>query len=319
MSEPKIGSLSEFSRELVSLVERVASGVVAVRSAAYRVVSGVCLSENLIAIPEHELKRTDQVPVVLRDGTQVNATILGRDQSVDVAVLRTDGTALRPLPAADVESVKPGTLAAVVGMTIDVGPSSSLGTIGAVGGPRRTWRAGRLSHFIRLDANVYPSQSGAAVVNTNGELIGMASTALLRHAAVALPLATLQRVADELVKSGRIRRGYLGVGVEEVPIPEFLREKLGVDAHSGLMLLTVEPGSPAANAGLQLGDIILSLDKQATSSPEELQEALRGDAVGRTLEAVLIRAGNVLSASIHISERTGRSKEGSARESKEGE
>ena len=314
MSEAKRFGLAGFSEEIENLVETVAKGVVAVRAAAYRVVSGVCLSEELVALPDHELKRKDSVPIVLRDGTQANATILGRDQSVDVAVLRTEPGVLKALATANPETIRPGMLAAVVGMTVDVGPSSSLGTIGAVGGPRRTWRAGRLSQFLRLDANLYPSQSGAAVANASGELIGMASAALLRHAAVALPMETLRRVADELLKEGRIRRGYLGVGIEEVPIPEFLREKLRIEAQSGLMLLTVESGASAANAGLQLGDILLSLDKQPTSSPEELQEVLRGDAVGRTFEAVLIRAGNLITIPVQVSERAR-----SAKESDQGE
>ena len=183
---------------------------------------------------------------------EVNATILGRDQSVDVAVLKTDTKSPKTAGNSESRNIRAGMLAAVVGMTIDVGPSSKLGTIGDSGRSTSTWRAGRLSQFIRLDVNLYPSQSGAAVVNVSGELIGMASAALLRHAAVVLPVATLRRVADELVKES-IRRGYLGVGIEEVPIPEFLREKLRIEAQSGLMLLTVEPGASAANAGLQTG------------------------------------------------------------------
>jgi serine protease Do len=303
MSDTKWLGLTEFSHALERLVETSAQGVVAVRAAGYRVVSGVCLGEGLIALPDHELKRKDKVPVVLPDGTEVSATILGRDQSVDVAVLNIEAGVLKPLATANPETIRAGMLAAVVGMTIDVGPSSSFGIIGAVGGPRRTWRAGRLSQFIRLDVNLYPSQSGAAVVNVSGELIGMANAALLRHAGLALPVATLRRVADELVKEGRIRRGYLGVGIEEVPIPEFLREKLRIAAQSGLMLLTVEPGASAANSGLQLGDILLSFDKQPTSTPEELQELLRGDAIGRSFDAVLIRAGNLLTVPITISEK----------------
>ena len=314
MSETRTLGLADFSKALEDLVETAGQGVVAVRAAGHRVVSGVCLGEDLIALPEHELKRKDNVPVVLRDGTEVNATILGRDQSVDVAVLKTETGVLKPLAPANPDTIRAGMLAAVVGMTIDVGPSSSIGTIGAVGGPRRTWRAGRLSQFIRLDVNLYPSQSGAAVVNVSGELIGMANAALLRHAGLAVPVATLRRVADELVREGRIRRGYLGVGIEEVPIPEFLREKLRIEAQSGLMLLTVEPGASAANSGLQLGDILLSFDKQPTGSPEELQEILRGDAIGRTFQAVLIRAGVLLTVPITISEKAR-----SVRNSNEGE
>src|SRR5690242_4428281 len=115
MSDTKMLGLAEFSHALEYLVETAARGVVAVRAAGYRVVSGVCLAEDLIALPEHELKRKDKVPVVLRDGTEVSATVLGRDQSVDIAVLKTEAGVLNPLPTANPETIRAGMLAAVVG------------------------------------------------------------------------------------------------------------------------------------------------------------------------------------------------------------
>jgi len=295
--------LSGLSQALVELVERTVSGVVAVKAAPYRVVSGLAVGEDLIAVANHALRREDRIPVHAADGTEASATILGRDSSVDLAVLRVEGLKLNRLQAADASLLKAGCLAAVVGLTIDAGPTASLGILGAVGASRRTWRGGRLDQFLRLDVNLYPSQSGAAVVDFEGKLIGLATPALLRHSAVAIPVTTLNRMADELLREGRIRHGYLGVGLQPVAIPSAWRDKIGITAEEGLMVLSVEPESPADKASLQLGDILISLDGKALGDIDELQTSLRGDAVGQTISVVLVRGGETVEAHVTISER----------------
>lgn len=302
MSSTVITDMSGLSQALIGLVERASAGVVAVKAAPYRVVSGVILDESLVAVADHSLRREGRIPIQTFKGAQAEATILGRDPSLDLGFLKVENERLAPLTAADPALLKPGTLAAVVGLTIDVGPSASLGILGAVGGPRRTWRGGTLDHFFRLDVNLYPSQSGAAVVNPEGQLIGLATPGLLRHSSVAVPVVTLRRIGDELVREGRIRYGYLGVGLHPVAIPA-LREKLGLTAESGLILLSVEPESPASASGWLVGDILISLDGKRVSDIDELQTALRGNAVGRTLKAILLRGGELVETQIVVSER----------------
>ncbi len=296
--------LTGLSEALVHLVAQASPGVVAVKAAPYRVVSGVSLREGLVAVADHTLRREDRVPVHGADGAQGTATILGRDPGVDLAFLKVEGLPLAPLKAREAASIRAGTLAAIVGLTIDAGPSASLGIIGAAGPARRTWRGGTLDSFLRLDVNVYPSQSGAAVVDAEGALIGLATPGLLRHSAVAVPVATLNRVADELLRQGRIRQGYLGVGLQPVGIPASLREKAGVDQESGLMVLSVEPESPAERAGLQLGDILLSLHGRSIEDVDDVQAALRGDAVGSTAAVALLRGGERIQTQLTISERS---------------
>jgi S1-C subfamily serine protease len=298
-----MADLSAFSRALADLVEKAATGVVAVKAAPYRVVSGLIVREDLIAVSNQSLRREDQIPIQAVDGMQAAATILGRDPTVDLAFLKVQSGKLKPLTAADPASLKAGTLAAVVGLTIDAGPSASLGILGAVGGTRRTWRGGTLDHFFRLDVNLYPSQSGAAVVNAEGHVIGLATLGLLRHSAVAVPLITLNRIAEELLQEGRIRHGYLGVGLHPVEIPALLRSKLEVTAESGLILLSVEPQSPADIAGWLVGDILIALDGKAVTDIDELQTALRGNAVGRSMNVSLLRGGQLIETQITVSER----------------
>lgn len=300
--------LSALSHDIAELVQRTAQGVVAVRAAAYRNASGVSISEDLIALADPTLRREGNIPVQAADGTEGTGTLLGRDPSIHVAFLKVAGLALKPLAPRDPNELKAGMLAAVVGLTTDAGPSASLGILGAVSGPRRTWRGGTLDHFIRLDVNTYPSQSGAAVVDSEGGLIGMSVPGLLRFSAVAVPVQTLNRVADELLQQGRIRRGYLGVGLQPVAVPPALREKIGSAQESGLIILSVEPGSAAEQAGIQLGDILITLGEKSLADVDDLQNALRGENVGRHLKLVVLRGGQRVETAVAISERAGRAR-----------
>ena len=303
MSNTEQGVLSSFSSALVALTNKTASGVVAVKSAAYRVVSGIRLHDDLIAVAGHSLRREDRVPVQGWDGRSAVATILGREPAIDLAILKAEGLGGELLQAADPGQLKAGMLAAVVGMTVDVGPSTSLGMLGAVGGARRMWRGGTLDQFLRLDLNLYPSQAGAAVVDTEGKLIGMATPGLSRHSTIAVPVATIERLAAELLKEGRVRLGYLGVGMQPVAVPKNLREKLKQPQEAGLIILNVEPESPAERAGLQVGDILLRLGGTAITEIEELQAALRGDAVGATVKALVLRGGEPAEIDVMVTER----------------
>jgi S1-C subfamily serine protease len=303
MSSTETKTLDTFSDELVELVAKTTPGIVAVKAAPYRVVSGIAIAPDLVAISEHTLKREERIGVVLGAGGETTASLVGRAPGIDLAVLRVEGAQLTPLKETSPGDLKTGALAAVVGYTADVGPSVSLGVIGALGGPRRTWRNGTLDEFIRLDVNLYPSQAGAAVVDMNGALIGAATPALSRHSSIAVPLGTVRRVAQELVQSGRIRRGYLGVGVQPVAIPASLRERAGIKAEAGLMLLSIEPDGPAEHSGLQLGDILISIGARATPDVDDLQDALSGDAIGKTQEATVVRGGEIMRLPVSIRER----------------
>ena len=300
--------LAGLSQSLVKLVEETSGGVVAVKGAPYRVVSGVSLREDLIAVADHSLRREGRVSIQASHSQSGTAVILGREPSLDVAFLKTEGVTLTPLAVSDAGSFRAGMLAAVIGMTMDVGPSVSLGVLGAVGGPRRTWRGGTLDSFLRLDVNLYPSQSGAAVVDVDGKLIGMATPGLSRHSTLAVPMTTLQRISEELLREGRIRHGYLGVGLQPVAILKSLRDKHGIEAESGLIVLSIESDSPAEQAGLQLGDVLIAIGGKALEDVEDLQSLLRGDAVGKTVRANLLRGGEPVEVDITIGERVRKSR-----------
>ena len=306
MSEVAEFDLQSYSAAISALVEKAGTYVAAVKSAPYRITSGVIFRQDLIAVNNHLLKREGKIPVHLPSGDAAEANIVGRDPALDVAVLQV-ASAHWGVPATEEDvALRAGALAVVVGRTLDAGLSASAGILGAVGGPRRSWRGGELERFLRLDVNLYPSQAGAAVVSASGGFVGMATAAILRHSALAVPMGTLNSTANELLSEGGIRQGYLGVGLQPVSIPEHLRTKSPLAGETGLMIVSIEPGTSAEKAGLQLGDILIAAANTSLTHVESLMGTLRGSLIGKPMRFTILRAGEVTTMEIEIAERLGR-------------
>jgi serine protease Do len=297
MSTNQLMGLSGFSQAMGTLVENAGRGVVAVKAAAYRTTSGVALGNSLIAVANHSLRREGAIPIQKPDGTAIKATILGRDPAIDLAILKSEAPNETVLAGAESDSIKVGTLAWIVGASIDVGTTASAGIIGARGPARKNWRGGTLDQFLRLDVNFYPSQSGAAVVNVEGKLLGMATPALSRHSTVVIPMTTIERVSAELLEHGGFRQGYLGIRVQPVRVEDQDGQE------TGLIVLSVESNSPAADAKLLLGDVMLSIDGKRTTDIDDLHSSLRGSAVGKQVPATIVRGGKVMQIELTVAER----------------
>jgi len=240
---------------------------------------------------EHAIRREEDITVTLPDGKSAAATLAGSDQSTDIAVLKVDAEGV-VLPS--VGAPTPGNLALTIGRSADSGVNATLGAISAVSGSWRTWRGGRLDHYIRLDLTLYPQSTGAVVVDVEGRAIGIATPALSRIAGVAIPSATLNRVVDELLTRGQVARGYLGVGLQPVELP---------DHQKGLIILSLGENGPAAKAGLLMGDIMVSLNGVAVAEPEDVQNIVESNAVGAKLTAGVVRGGVARSIEVVIGER----------------
>jgi S1-C subfamily serine protease len=140
------------------------------------------------------------------------------------------------------------------------------------------------------------------VVDAQSEVIGIASAGLSRTSLLAIPAATIDRVTDELLRQGHIAHGYLGVGLQPIPLPEHLRTKLK-SAESGLIVLSAEPDGPAGQAGVLIGDVLIALDGRSVSGTDDVQEFLSGDRVGKPLKASLLRGGELIERTITVGER----------------
>jgi S1-C subfamily serine protease len=285
--------LAALSNELAGAVERTAHAVVAVHARPRFSSSGVFWRPGVIVTAEHTIRREEDIEVTLPGGKNVAATIAGSDPGTDLAVLRIEDQSAKPLPLAAAAPV-PGQLALSIGRSADSGVNATMGIISAVGPSWRTWRGGRLDSYIRLDLTLYPGSSGGAAVNTAGEVIGIASSALSRIAGVAIPASTVDRVVDEILTRGSVARGYLGVGLQPVELP---------DHQKGLIVLSLASEGPAAKAGVLVGDILVTIGGQPVADTDDIQSALEGHKVGTGIEAGLLRGGASKSLTITIGER----------------
>jgi len=298
-------AMVSLSNELVKLVEEFQSSVVAVHARAHYPSSAVVWRPGVIVTAEHTLQQEEDIQVTLPDGKTAAATLAGRDSSTDVAVLKVEG-ATAVAPPADGESPKVGELALVLGRSPDSGPNASFGVVSAVSGPWRTWRGGRLDQYIRLDARLFPNSSGGAVVDGRGRLLGIATSGLSRIAGLAIPASSVNRVVDAVLAKGHVPRGYLGVSVQPIAIPAALRARLGISNEAGVMVVSAEPGGPADQAGVLLGDIVVSLGAASLEGIEDVQSFSESAAIGKPVTAKLIRAGAFQEVTITVGERPGR-------------
>lgn len=298
-----VGALQALSDELASAVDRASRGVVAVHGRPRIGSSGILWSPDVVVTASHTVKRDDDLSVTLADGRRIAATLAGRDAGTDIAVLRLAEQSGPAAPVAEDAAVRIGQLVLAVGRTGDDGPSASFGIVSAVSGAWRTWRGGQIEQFIRLDLAIYFGFSGSPLVSASGELLGLNSSGLVRGAAVALPLSTVRRIATELLSKGRIARGFLGIGMQPVRLPEPLRQSLHLESEGALIVVGIEPGGPAERAGMFVGDVIVALDGAPLTEPEQLQATLGGERVGKGLKLSVVRGGSLVEVNLIVGER----------------
>src|SRR6266568_5986535 len=212
--------LIEFSNALAQTTERAAASAVAVHTEPRGSSSGVIWRAGVIVTAEHALRRDEDIQVTLPDGRVVAATPAGRDASTDLAVLKCAEANSAVAEMSDVSAIKPGNLALVVGRTRASGPVAALGAVSLVVAERRTWTGAALAPYIRLDVGVQPTAVGGAVIDPPGRIMGIATPRFARFGALAVPAPTVNRVVETLLQKGRIPRGYLGVGLQPVRLPD---------------------------------------------------------------------------------------------------
>jgi S1-C subfamily serine protease len=295
--------LIELSNALVKATDHTALSVVAVHTEARGSSSGVIWRPGVIVTTEHALRRDEEIQATLPDGRMVPATLAGRDPSTDLAVLKCPDAGPASAEQGDAVAIKPGSITLVVGRTRASGPVAALGVVSLVVSERQTWSGSSLAPYIRLDVGLQPTAVGGAVVDAHGKVLGIASPRFARFGAIAIPAATVDRVAETLLQKGRIPRGYLGVALQPVRLPDHLRQSLQHKEKTAVIILEVEPNGPAHKAGIVIGDILVSLAGQSISRPENVQPHLQGENIGKSLNAKVVRGGAVRDVSISVGDR----------------
>ena len=285
----------------VSAIEKVSPSVVRVSARRSYDLSGVVWgADGVIVTTSRAVEREEDVRVTLADGQTVTATLQGRDPGTDLAVLRADVKGLSVPEWADADALKVGQFALIVGRPGESVQATS-GIVSALGGEWRTRAGGRIDRFLKGDATTFPGFSGGPLVNLEGAVLGINSSALTRGDSVTLPASTVRRVVGALLEHGGMRRGYLGVGGQPVRLPENLSDTLG--KRAGLLITSVAPESPAANAGLVLGDTLVLFDGESVHQPAHLLALLDETRIGKAVPVTLVRGGEVQELNVTVGER----------------
>ena len=279
--------LSSLSSALADVVAHTAPSVVSVHSHRSRA-TGFVWKPGLIVTADEALADEGEVTIGLSDGSTVAATIVGRDHTTDVALLRAD-TDLAPVKLATTVPAL-GTLSVVVATDRDA-PSAALGMVSASGNGWRSLRGGEIDARIELDLRLRFSQQGGLALDASGEAFGMAVLGPRR--VLVIPTATIARVAAQLETRGRIARGYLGLGLQPVRL----------DDGMGAMVMNVDKAGPSAAAGIRQGDVIVAVNDQKLSGVRALARTLGPSSVGAVVDVAARRGGEPVSFKVTVGER----------------
>jgi serine protease DegQ len=293
--------LSNLSAALAGIVEATGPSVVRVEARRRFPASGtVWAADGLVVTADHAVEHEEHIRVGLADGRLLAATLVGRDPTTDIALLRVEAGALAPAAWGDPAAARAGHLVVSLGRP-GRAVRARLGMLSAVADNWRAPSGAEIGRYLEVDTGPSPGFSGGFAVNAAGKALGLQTSALVRRASLVVPVTTLRRVVETLLTYGRVRRGYLGIGAQPVRLPARLREDLGQDA--GLLLVSVEPGSPAEESGLLLGDVILGFGGDKTHHLQDLMRLLGADRIGIPMPLRILRGGVMREASIVIGER----------------
>lgn len=289
--------LVEFSNAMAEAAEKGGASTVMVNARRRMPATGIAYSADLILTASHVIEREEEITVTLSDGTEVNATIAGRDHGTDLALLRLESPSAKP--ATIEKDPKVGQLVLALGRPSNAGIEASLGVVSMVGGPVYT-RHGAIEKYIRTDTTPFPGFSGGPLVDAEGKVVGLNSSGFGHGMAITIPADLAWKIAEQLATYGSVRRGFLGVRSQIVEIPEVVQKSLKREQVTGLVLIGVESDSPGQAAGLMVGDIIVAIDGRPVQNHDELLASLSSDLIDKSIPVEVLRGGQLQSIFVKI-------------------
>jgi S1-C subfamily serine protease len=295
--------LDEYSRTVVSAVERVAPAVVNIDIRQQRhsrrgpqEIGGsgsgfIITPDGFILTNSHVVHGATHITVNLADGRDYRAQLIGDDPDTDLAVIRIDAPQLKHVRLADSENLRVGQLVIAIGNPLGFQASVTAGVISALGRSMHAQSGRLIDNIIQTDAALNPGNSGGPLVNSAGEVVGV-NTAMIRPAqgiCFAIASNTAKLVAGWLIRDGRIRRGYIGVAGQNVPIHRRIIRFYGLPLETGVLVVSVEKNSPAKGAGLREGDLIVAFNDQPIGNVHHLHKILVGEQIGLSARLTVIR------------------------------
>jgi len=290
--------LAALSNQLADAVAAAAPSVVQVQGRR-RPASGLVYADDVVLTTVRTLGREDNIQVRRDDGELFNAALAGWDPTTSLAVLRVPGLAAAPIRRASAEP-RVGQLALAIARSWSNVVTASAGIVAVIGGPLPTGRGRALDQVIRTTAPMHDGFSGGAFLDASGALVGVATASAIRGLGVVIPAGIAWTTAATVLEHGSLKRGYIGLAGQQVELPEAQRRD-GVD-HA-LLVVGVTAGGPAAQAGVLVGDLLLTFDGEPVSSPEQLLGRLLGDRVGRSAKLRVLRGNQTVDLDVTLGER----------------
>jgi S1-C subfamily serine protease len=292
-------ALRTFSADVAAIAQQGAQSTVALRHRGGWF-SGFCWRGDVIVSASELIHANagDKISVIGSSQSEAEGIVIGRDPSTDVALVRAHGMAHAVKPATDPGLALGDVIVAVA--RSPHGPTCAVGCVALAAPAWRSMRGGEISARVWLDIGLMRHAEGAPVFSAGSGFVGMAVYGP-RGRVVLIPAQTIARVGDELLAHGRVRHAYLGMGVQKVAV-ETRAEAPNAPDRTGLMIVSLDPKGPAAQAGLQQGDIVLALDGNVTSSARTLAGMLRNAEIGRTATLQIMRSGRETSISVALGE-----------------
>jgi S1-C subfamily serine protease len=294
---PDTALLDEYSRTVVSAAERVAPSVVNIVTRGNDPRGGgsgsgfIIAPDGFILTNSHVVNGAAEVVVNLSDGREFYAQVIGDDPDTDLAVVRIDAPQLKHVRLADSETLRVGQLAIAIGNPLGFQASVTAGVISALGRSMHAQSGRLIDNIIQTDAALNPGNSGGPLANSAGEIIGV-NTAMIRPAqgiCFAIASNTAKLIAGWLIKEGRIRRGYIGVAGQNVPLHRRVARFYHLPSNTGVLVISIEKGSPAEHVRIRPDDIIVAMNDEPITSVHDLHKRLVGERIGAPCKLTIIR------------------------------
>jgi S1-C subfamily serine protease len=294
---------SQLSSSVADTIAHLENSIVAIDGGGRSTTSGVVWQPGVIVTTHHGLRLRENIQILLAGGESLSARWIGSDATTDLGVLGIDSDKLRPISSASDPVARTGEVVLSVGRSRLGDISASCGIIARTGSAWRTWRGGEIDRLIRPDIQLYVGQSGSALVNEQRQVLGINTPALARHAVITIPGQTIRRVVDAILKLGHVPRPFLGLAMQPIPIPEPARELFPGGAEETLLVTHVEPKAPAAQAGVMVGDVIVSFNGKPVQGVHEILHRIRALHIGDTISLAVLRGGAKLDLTVSVEDR----------------
>lgn len=301
MTASESSALGALSHDLAASIAQAGRSIVAVNGRRRFSSSGVHWQPGIIVTSDHAVRREEELTVTLPDGSTVAATLVGRDGGTDLAVLRLESADFATAEIGDTALLQVGNVVLAIARSAESGVNASMGVVSALGGSWRSWHGGRIDQFVRPDLTLYPGFSGGALVDIQGCVVGI-NTSGPRHMVLTIPVTTVNRVVGQLLQGGRVARGYLGLGMQPVRLPESLKRLLNLPG-GGVIVVSVEAEGPGDRAGVLIGDILVALAGQPINDVQDVLAMLDPDRVNQPLPTQIVRGGTAIELTITVGER----------------